>query len=37
MQAQYGFNLPREWIRPVAEETTQMIEYLARFIMTKEA
>ncbi|KAI0037176.1 hypothetical protein K488DRAFT_75503 [Vararia minispora EC-137] len=33
----YGFNLPAEWIRPVAEETTQMIDYLARFIATKEA
>ena len=29
---QYGFSLPEQWIRPVGEETSRMIEYLADFI-----
>ena len=29
---QYGFALPEQWIRPVGEETSRMIEYLADFI-----
>ncbi|KAI0055428.1 peptidase M14 [Artomyces pyxidatus] len=32
----YGFALPPQWIRPVGEETTKMIEYLADFIYGKE-
>ncbi|KAF8257276.1 hypothetical protein EI94DRAFT_1632290, partial [Lactarius quietus] len=32
----YGFALPEQWIRPVGEETTKMIEYLADFITGKE-
>ncbi|KDQ52245.1 hypothetical protein JAAARDRAFT_50362 [Jaapia argillacea MUCL 33604] len=28
----YGFALPAEWIRPVGEETANMIAYLAKFI-----
>lgn len=32
----YGFSLPARWIRPVGEETTQMLEYLARFIVAME-
>ncbi|KAF8504547.1 hypothetical protein F5888DRAFT_1799245 [Russula emetica] len=28
----YGFSLPEQWIRPVGEETSRMIEYLADFI-----
>jgi len=28
----YGFSLPAEWIRPVGEETSGMVEYLARFV-----
>ncbi|KAF9787846.1 peptidase M14 [Thelephora terrestris] len=28
----YGFSLPAEWIRPVGEETTRMIKYLANFL-----
>jgi len=28
----YGFSLPSRWIRPIGEETTQLVEYLARFI-----
>jgi murein tripeptide amidase MpaA len=28
----YGFSLPAQWIRPVAEETGAMIHYLAKFI-----
>ncbi|EPQ51249.1 hypothetical protein GLOTRDRAFT_108207 [Gloeophyllum trabeum ATCC 11539] len=31
----YGFSLPEEWLRPVGEETADMIEYLANFILTK--
>jgi hypothetical protein len=30
--SQYGFALPEQWIRPVGEETSRMIEYLADFI-----
>jgi len=30
----YGFSLPPEWIRPVGEETSGMVEYLAKFIST---
>jgi len=33
---QYGFALPEQWIRPVGEETTKMVEYLADFIAKKE-
>ncbi|KAF9652688.1 hypothetical protein BDM02DRAFT_3088647, partial [Thelephora ganbajun] len=33
----YGLSLPPEWIRPVGEETSKMIEYLANFIITKPA
>lgn len=29
---QYGFVLPPEWIRPVGEETANMVNYIARFI-----
>jgi len=29
----YGFALPPEWIRPVGEETRNMIEYIANFIV----
>jgi len=29
---QYGFTLPPTWIRPTAEEATDLISYLARFI-----
>jgi extracellular matrix protein 14 len=29
---QYGFSLPEQWIRPVGEETSRMVEYLADFI-----
>jgi extracellular matrix protein 14 len=32
----YGFALPEQWIRPVGEETTKMVEYLADFITGKE-
>ncbi|EIN04589.1 hypothetical protein PUNSTDRAFT_146276 [Punctularia strigosozonata HHB-11173 SS5] len=28
----YGFALPEEWIRPVGEETADMIRYIAEFI-----
>ncbi|KZT25941.1 hypothetical protein NEOLEDRAFT_1199694 [Neolentinus lepideus HHB14362 ss-1] len=31
----YGFSLPEELLRPVGEETADMIEYLANFIVTK--
>ncbi|KAJ7193111.1 peptidase M14 [Mycena pura] len=31
----YGFTLPREWIRPVGEETGGIIAYIAKFIATK--
>lgn len=31
----YGFSLPPEWIRPVGEETSRMVEYLANFLRTK--
>lgn len=34
LQSQYGFSLPPEWIRPVGEETSGMVEYLAKFIST---
>ena len=30
--SQYGFSLPEQWIRPVGEETSRMVEYLANFI-----
>jgi len=33
----YGFELPPEWIRPVGEETSKMVEYLANFIVTGPA
>jgi len=29
----YGFALPAEWIRPVGEETANMVQFLAEFIM----
>ncbi|EPS95107.1 hypothetical protein FOMPIDRAFT_1038635 [Fomitopsis schrenkii] len=29
----YGFALPPEWIRPVGEETANMVQFLAEFIM----
>jgi hypothetical protein len=32
----YGFALPEQWIRPVGEETTKMVESLASFITGKE-
>ncbi|KAI0300500.1 hypothetical protein B0F90DRAFT_1846663 [Multifurca ochricompacta] len=32
----YGFALPEQWIRPVGEETTRMVEYLGDFIANKE-
>lgn len=32
----YGFALPEQWIRPVGEETTRMVESLASFITGKE-
>ena len=28
----YGFTLPEEWIRPTGEETSRLLDYLARFI-----
>ncbi|GLB40847.1 putative zn_pept [Lyophyllum shimeji] len=31
----YGFSLPPKWIRPVGEETAEMIKYLAKFIAKK--
>ncbi|KAI0041581.1 hypothetical protein FA95DRAFT_1610896 [Auriscalpium vulgare] len=31
----YGFALPPQWIRPVGEETTKMVEYIANFITLK--
>jgi len=31
----YGFSLPSQWIRPVGEETSEMIKYLATFIAKK--
>ncbi|KAG6896972.1 hypothetical protein C0992_004974 [Termitomyces sp. T32_za158] len=31
----YGFALPPDWIRPVGEETSAMLRYLAKFIATK--
>ncbi|KAI0693939.1 hypothetical protein C8T65DRAFT_585358 [Cerioporus squamosus] len=31
----YGFSLPAEWIRPVGEETANMIRFLAGFISKK--
>ena len=30
--SQYGFSLPAEWIRPVGEETANMVRFLAGFI-----
>ena len=30
---QYGFVLPPEWIRPVGEETANMVQFLAEFIL----
>ncbi|KAF5391134.1 hypothetical protein D9757_003025 [Collybiopsis confluens] len=27
----YGFSLPAQWIRPVGQETLQMVEYFAKF------
>ncbi|KAH8110918.1 hypothetical protein DFH11DRAFT_727843 [Phellopilus nigrolimitatus] len=32
----YGYALPREWIRPVGEETATMVEYLASFVSKKQ-
>ena len=32
---QYGFSLPAEWIRPVGEETANMVRFLAGFIAKK--
>ncbi|KAG6808220.1 hypothetical protein H0H93_000406 [Arthromyces matolae] len=31
----YGFALPARWIRPVGEETTEMLKYLTKFIAKK--
>ncbi|KAF5372375.1 hypothetical protein D9615_009274 [Tricholomella constricta] len=31
----YGFSLPPRWIRPVGEETSEMLRYLAKFIAKK--
>ncbi|KAI9063593.1 hypothetical protein FKP32DRAFT_1611733 [Trametes sanguinea] len=31
----YGFSLPAQWIRPVGEETANMIRFLAGFILGK--
>ncbi|KAG6885190.1 hypothetical protein C0993_004974 [Termitomyces sp. T159_Od127] len=31
----YGFALPPQWIRPVGEETSAMVKYLAKFIATR--
>ncbi|TFK23888.1 Zn-dependent exopeptidase [Coprinopsis marcescibilis] len=31
----YGFSLPDKYIRPVGEETSGMVQYLAKFIATK--
>jgi len=31
----YGFSLPPQWIRPVGEETSQMVEYLTNFIHSR--
>ncbi|KAJ3507796.1 hypothetical protein NLJ89_g6100 [Agrocybe chaxingu] len=28
----FGFSLPDKWIRPTGEETTRLVDYLARFI-----
>jgi len=28
----YGFSLPEKWIRPTAEETSRLLDYLAKFI-----
>ena len=33
--SQYGFTLPREWIRPVGRETGGILAYIAKFIATK--
>ncbi|KAG2004908.1 preprocarboxypeptidase A2 [Coprinopsis cinerea AmutBmut pab1-1] len=30
----WGFSLPAKWIKPVGEETSSMIEYLAKFIVS---
>ncbi|OBZ77986.1 Carboxypeptidase A2 [Grifola frondosa] len=32
----YGFSLPAEWIRPVGEETANMIQFLAGFISSRK-
>jgi extracellular matrix protein 14 len=32
LTSQYGFALPEKWIRPTGEETSGLIDYLARFI-----
>ncbi|EIM83831.1 uncharacterized protein STEHIDRAFT_82714 [Stereum hirsutum FP-91666 SS1] len=32
----YGFALPPNWIRPAGAETAKMLEYLAKFVATKE-
>ncbi|KAI0764918.1 hypothetical protein C8Q74DRAFT_1284717 [Fomes fomentarius] len=32
----YGFSLPAEWIRPVGEETANMVRFLASFIAKKQ-
>ncbi|EGO20001.1 hypothetical protein SERLADRAFT_352486 [Serpula lacrymans var. lacrymans S7.9] len=32
----YGFDLPSKWIRPVGEETADMLSYLAAFIAKNE-
>lgn len=31
----YGFSLPSRWIRPVGEETGELVKYLAKFIAKK--
>jgi len=36
LSPQYGFALPEKWIRPTGEETSGLIDYLARF-MAKQA
>jgi len=33
----YGFSLPSEWIRPVGEETSKMVGYLASFLKSRPA
>ncbi len=34
---QYGFDLPPQWIRPVGEETVNMIKSIAHFIVDKKS